>query len=115
MKKKPDKQPDRRQELRKEIARLADVAIFGSISETYRKCGTPGCRCHTTGPKHGPHMYISYRGDVGKTTGYYVPQVAQQDFRNGVTAWQTLQQRLRELAELTREEILTHARQRREE
>jgi hypothetical protein len=44
----------RRQKLLSEIGRLAEVAIFGALSETYRTCGRPGCHCHTGGPKHGP-------------------------------------------------------------
>jgi len=45
--------PARRQKLLSEIERLAEVAIFGTLSETYRTCGTPGCHCHKGGPKHG--------------------------------------------------------------
>src|SRR5205823_14980701 len=56
-------------------------ALFGTISETYRTCGTPGCRCHRKGPKHGPHLYVSYQGQKGKTTGYYVPKVIQAEVR----------------------------------
>lgn len=100
-----------RKELLVEIGRLADRAIFGTLSETYRTCGTPGCRCHGPGPKHGPHLYISYRTDAGKTGGFYVPKAAQEDVRAGVAAWQTLQQRLRELAELTRDRVLATARE----
>jgi hypothetical protein len=55
------------------MAGLAERAIFGSLSETYRTCGQPGCRCKQ-GEKHGPHLYISFRGEEGRTTGYYVPQ-----------------------------------------
>src|SRR2546430_11454873 len=61
-----------RRKLLSEIERLAEVAIFGTLSETYRTCGSPGCHCQTGGPKHGPHLNISYRGEKGKTTGYYV-------------------------------------------
>jgi hypothetical protein len=107
---KPNARPDRRAKLLVEIARLADVAIFGSISETYRTCGNAGCRCHGAGPKHGPHLYVSFRGD-GKTTGYYVPKAAHDEIRRGVEAWQTLQQRLRELAELNKDGALDRARQ----
>jgi hypothetical protein len=42
------------------------------------------------GPKRGPHMYISFRGDAGKTTGYYVPKAAQEEILAGIQAWQTL-------------------------
>jgi hypothetical protein len=56
--------------LLRQIRQLAQGAIYGSLSETYRRCGNPDCRCHHGGPKNGPHLYISYRGKSGKTTGY---------------------------------------------
>lgn len=109
------KQPDRRRAaLIDEIQRLAESAVFGSVSETYRTCGSPGCHCRGDGPKHGPHLYVSYRGSEGKTTGYYVPKAAHADIRAGVVAWQSLQQRLRELAELTKTKIIEAAREERE-
>jgi hypothetical protein len=86
-----------------QIRQLAQRAIYGSLSETYRRCGNPNCRCHHGGPKHGPHLYISYRGKTGKTTGYYVPQHAQAQIRQGVEAWTLLQDRLRELSLLNKE------------
>jgi len=97
---------DRRADLLEEIGRLAKVAIHGTLSESYRTCGTPGCRCHGPGPKHGPHLYVSYRGGAGKTTGYYVPMAAQEQIRVGIAAWQTLQERLRDLADLTKDNVL---------
>ena len=100
--------PDRRAQLLDDISHLAEIAIFGTLSETYRTCGTASCHCRSTGPKHGPHLYMSYRSD-GKTSGYYVPQAAQSDVRDGVAAWQTLQVRLRELASLNKERALAIA------
>ena len=35
-----------RRQLLREMERLAQVAIFGTLSETYRTCGHPGCHCH---------------------------------------------------------------------
>ena len=102
--------PDPRSKLLAQIAALADVAIFGTASETFRTCGTAGCRCHGPGPKHGPHLYVSFRGDAGKTTGYYVPKAAQQRVREGIEAWQKLQACLRELAEINRTRVLDEAR-----
>jgi len=101
----------RRRRLRREIARLADVAVFGTLSETYRTCGRPGCHCQQGGPKHGPHLNVSYRGENGKTTGYYVPKGAEEATRHGVVAWQRLQRCLRELAELNKERNLRNARE----
>ena len=99
----------RRETILKDIERLAELAVFGTLSESYRTCGNRGCRCHGEGPKHGPHLYVSYRGDEGKTTGYYVPKAAQAAVREGVVAWQMLQERLRELAELNKDRIIDAA------
>jgi hypothetical protein len=101
----------RRRRLLREITRLADVAVFGTSSETYRTCGRPGCHCHHGGPKHGPHLNILYRGEHGKTTGYYVPNGAEAATREGVAAWQRLQRCLRELAEFNKERNLRNARE----
>jgi hypothetical protein len=51
-----------RHKLLDEIRHLADIAVFGTLSETYRTCGRAGCHCQQGGPKHGPHLNISYRG-----------------------------------------------------
>ena len=99
-----------RRKLLSEIEHLAEVAVFGTLSETYRTCGRPGCHCQRGGPKHGPHLNVSYRGERGKTTGYYVPKAAEQATREGMAAWQKLQQCLRELAELNKERNLRRAR-----
>lgn len=95
-----------RLQLLKQIRKLAQTAIYGSLSETYRRCGNPDCRCHHGGPKHGPHLYISYRGKNGKTTGYYVPQNTEAQIRQGLDAWSQLQDRLRELAALNKERLI---------
>lgn len=103
---------ERRRKLLREIDRLAEVAIFGTLSETFRTCGHAGCHCQGPGGlKHGPHLNVSYRGEDGKTTGYYVPQAAQRATRQGTAAWAKLQQRLRELADLNKERILKEARE----
>lgn len=99
----------RRETLIKNILRLADQAIFGTLSETYRTCGNQGCRCHGEGPKHGPHLYISYRGEAGKTTGYYVPKTSHAAFREGVLAWKALQDSIRELADINKQQFLEGA------
>ena len=100
-----------RRRLLRQIQRLAGVAVFGTLSETYRTCGRAGCHCQSGGPKHGPHLQISYRGEQGKTTGYYVPKEAEATTREGVAAWQQLQSCLRELAELNKERNLRQARE----
>jgi RecB family exonuclease len=100
-----------RRRLQSEIQRLAEIAVFGTLSESYRTCGRAGCHCQSGGPKHGPHLQISYRGEKGKTTGYYVPKEAAAATREGVAAWQQLQSCLRELAEMNKEDNLRRARE----
>ena len=107
--KQPPQDPEAREQLLREIEQLARRALFGTISETYRTCGTPGCRCHRRGPKHGPHLYVSYQGQKGKTTGYYVPKVIQAEVRASIEAWSQLQDRLRHLAQMNRERLFAMA------
>src|SRR6202165_191917 len=95
-----------RLQLLRQIRQLAQAATYGSLSETYRRCGNPDCRCHHGGPKHGPHLYISYRGTNRKTTGYYVPQALEAQIRPGVEAWSQLQDCLRELAAFNKERLI---------
>jgi len=99
-----------RRRLLAEIEQLARRAIHGTLSESYRTCGNPRCRCHDRGPKHGPNLYISYRGENGKTTGYYVPKAAETEVRRGVAAWSELQMQLRKLAALNKDRALQPAR-----
>src|SRR5260221_13347370 len=104
--KQPPPNPEPREQLLREIEQLTRRALFGTISETYRTCGTPGCRCHRKGPKHGPHLYVSYQGERGKTTGYYVPNAIHSDVRAGIQAWSQLHDRLRCLAQMNRERLV---------
>src|SRR5438067_12978551 len=92
-----------RRKLLGEIARLAEVAICGTLSQTYRTCGQAGCHCQGDGPEHGSHLNVSYRGEKDKTTSYYVPKAAQEATREGFDAWQKMHECLRELEELNKE------------
>src|SRR5260370_38417027 len=92
-----------RRKLLSEIERLAAIAIFGTLSETYRTCGRAGCHCRGDGPKHGPHLNMSYRGAKGKTPGYYVPKGAEEATREAAAAGQQMQQCLSEVAGVDKE------------
>jgi len=97
--------PYRQRTLRRELDRLARQMVFGTLSERYHTCGQPGCRCHHEGPKHGPHLQVSYRGPAGRTTGYSVPQALAEPVRAGIAAWQRFLIVARELADLNREAL----------
>ena len=96
----------KRERLMREIEDLVPKALLGTLSETYRRCGNPNCRCHRGGPKHGPHLYVSYRGAAGKTTGYYVPHAAHATVRSGIKAWGRIQECLRELVFSNEERLI---------
>src|SRR6266852_1271512 len=106
MKGQSQKLEPQRKRLLDQIEQLARQALFGTISETCRTCGTPGCRCHHGRPKHGQHLYVSYSGPAGKTTGYYVPKAIQPEVRKGIQAWIRLQKFLRRLAQLNKKRVL---------
>ena len=94
---------DKRDRNVERLGELAEKMLVGSASETYRTCGNPNCRCHSTGPKHGPHMYVSYKGESGRSTGYYVPVAFHQDVREGLKAWKEFQALAKEVAELNKD------------
>jgi hypothetical protein len=90
----------------RKLARLHELApsiLFGSASETYRTCGNRNCRCHGEGPKHGPHMYVNYKGEDGRTTGYYVPKALQETVRHGLAAWREFHALAKEIAQLNQQ------------
>jgi hypothetical protein len=93
----------RRERAIKRLRELAPQILFGSSSQTYRTCGNPNCRCHSSGPKHGPHLYVNYKGEDGRTTGYYVPQVLHERVQRGLAAWREFHALGKEIAALNRE------------
>ncbi len=93
----------RRDKLLAELLELGPQMLIGTASETYRTCGNKNCRCHGQGPKHGPHMYVSYRGEHGRTTGYYVPVAMHERVRSGLEAWSQFHEQAKQLAQLNKE------------
>jgi hypothetical protein len=93
----------RRDKVLEQLLELGSQMLIGSVSETYRTCGNPNCRCHREGPKHGPHMYVSYKGEHGRTTGYYVPTAMHDRVRRGLEAWSQFHEHAKQLAQLNKE------------
>ena len=93
----------RREKMISRLLELAPKILLGETSETYRSCGTPSCRCHTTGPKHGPHIYVNFKSDDGRTTGYYVRKALQQRVTEGIAARKEFRALTKELAQLNQQ------------
>jgi hypothetical protein len=89
--------PNREKALQR-LRELAETMLIGSASETYRTCGNSGCRCHGKGPKHGPHLNVNYKGEHGRTTGYYVPMALQERVYEGLQAWAEFHELAKEIA-----------------
>jgi hypothetical protein len=95
----------KKQQVLEKLPELANDMLIGSLSETYRTCGQPSCRCHTTGPKHGPHLYVSYKNEEGRSTGYYVPERFHEKVRAGIAAWKEFQALAKRVAQLNQKLI----------
>ena len=48
-------------------------------------------------------MYVNYKGEDGRTTGYYVPTALHERVSSGLTAWREFQVLAKEIAQLNRE------------
>jgi hypothetical protein len=48
-------------------------------------------------------MYVNYKGEHGRTTGYYVPVSLHDRVREGLAAWREFQSLAKEVAVLNKE------------
>jgi hypothetical protein len=48
-------------------------------------------------------MYVNYKGEHGRTTGYYVRKALQETVREGLAAWREYQALTKEIAQLNQE------------
>lgn len=97
------------------LARLAEVAVPGTLVESWLRCGKPSCACHRDPERlHGPHLYLKYTPRGGRSTGIYVPRSHEKEARRGVEAWAELREVVRELGEGNREELHRRIRERKD-
>lgn len=102
----------RRTALLDRIRRLAAFAVQGSLAEVYVRCGSASCACDRDPQKrHGPHLYLKYKGPQGRSTGIYVPREHEAEMRRAVEAWAQLWESIVAVAQLNREVL--HGRLRR--
>jgi hypothetical protein len=95
------------------LAKLAEVAVQGTLVETYVKCGTPTCGCAEDATRrHGPHTYLKFRDARGKATALYVPKRHVGDVRRAVDAWSALWDTSVALGDANREALRTRLRRR---
>ena len=95
----------KQQLLLRKLVELARLMVQGGLSETRRRCGNKGCGCYRDpARRHGPHLYLTYRGQ-GKNRSLYVPAEHAAQARQAHAAWVEFWRVSGSLAALNREEL----------
>jgi hypothetical protein len=90
----------RRREITKELAKLG-FCLPGSIVTQMRRCGTPGCHCHTDDAfKHGPYRLWS-RKVAGKTVTRVLTESQSETYKVWVDNTRRLHELTAELEQLS--------------
>lgn len=100
-----------RQPMLERLLEAAQVMLQGSLSQTTRTCGRPGCHCQR-GERHGPHTYLTFRTPEGRSSSLYVPPSELSRFHEAVAAWERFWRLATQLAQRNREQIVRRRRSR---
>ena len=78
--------------------------LHASLIERFLKCGKAQCRCHTTGPKHGPFFYLNRCFGAGQLQSLLLKSPAQLDqARRSLAAYAQMQALLDEISQINYE------------
>ncbi|MFZ5435134.1 MAG: DUF6788 family protein [Bacillota bacterium] len=92
-----------RNRLKAKILESMDV-IGGSVVESYRTCGKPGCRCQE-GERHGPYYLLSWY-EEGKTRTCHIPKEKLAEVKRMTANYVEVREALKKLSELNRRLLL---------
>lgn len=82
---------------------LSRQAIQGTLVEVMLRCGKASCSCHKDpNRRHGPHLYLKYRNQSGRSTGMYIPRSHEREVRKAVEAWSSMWELMVELSHKNR-------------
>jgi hypothetical protein len=99
-----------RRDIARKLARNGRL-LRGSLTETYRTCGNPRCKC-ARGEKHGPYLYVSVY-EKGRTRLVYVPRHMEQEVREWVANVRHLEEDLRQITQVNVQLLRAAGRKRR--
>ena len=70
---------------------------------------------HRTDPNrlHGPHLYLKFRNEEGRSTSLYIPRSHEREVRRGVEAWSKMREAVAQLGNQNRKGLAKQLRQRR--
>jgi hypothetical protein len=83
---------------------LPPEVLHASLVERFLQCGKANCRCHTTGPKHGPFFYLNRCFTKGQMQSLLLKSCAQvHQARQSLAAYARVQQLLDEISQINHE------------
>jgi hypothetical protein len=89
------------------LQELAAYAVQGSLVEVMVRCGKTSCACHDDpSRRHGPHLYLQFRGPKGRSTSRYIPRTHETQVRQAVDAWAEIGEVLLALGRDNREALV---------
>jgi len=98
-------------DLLQQLQSLGEIAIQGSLVEAKLTCGTKSCRCHRDREyRHGPHLYLKYRDENGRSRSLYIRRSQEQEVRAAVEAWAEMREMLAALGHSNRDELIKRLR-----
>jgi hypothetical protein len=101
------------QKLLNQLQVLGEHAIQGNLVEVMLTCGTPTCGCHKDkSRRHGPHLYLRYRDQNGRSRSMYVPRSHEREMRKAVEAWGQMWEAMLGLSQNNREAFRERLRRR---
>lgn len=100
--------------LLQQLQTLGDNAVPGTLTEVMLRCGKTACGCRTDPDRrHGPHLYLKFQNEEGRSTSLYIPRSHEEEVRRGVEAWRRMRETVAELGNHNRKAIAKRLRQRR--
>ncbi len=91
-----------RQDLIGQLAAFDGKILRGSLIESYKKCGKPGCKC-ATGTGHGPKHSMTVNFPKRKPENDYIPLEYVAQVKEYVSNYQRLKEILEQICMINRE------------
>ncbi len=93
---------------------LGDNAVPGTLCEVMLRCGKASCGCRNElNRRHGPHLYLKFQNEEGRSTSLYIPRSHEREVRRGVEAWSKMREAVAQLGNQNRKALANQLRQRR--
>ena len=97
-----------------QLQTLGESAVSGTLTEVMLRCGKQACGCRNDpSRRHGPHLYLKFRDEKGRSTSLYIPRSYEREVRQRVEAWSKMREAMFQLGHENRKALSKQLRQRR--